>query len=143
MRAVIVIVLVVGALAFFAGYRFADGRLIGPADERPVGTAGRTEGAIDESKARERGAAAGEKIANAGNRAADVLSDASLTAKIKSKMALDDKVKALSINVTTNDGHVTLSGDVHSDAERARAVALARETDGVRQVTDQLQVRQR
>lgn len=143
LRAIVVIVLVVAALAFFAGYRYADGRLIGPGEERPVGTAGRSDGAIDTSEARERGAAAGEKIAQAGNRAADMLGDATLTTKIKSKMALDDTVKALDINVTTRDGHVTLSGYVTSSQERDRALALARETEGVTQVTDQLQVRPR
>jgi hyperosmotically inducible protein len=102
---------------------------------------GRTDGTIDASKARERGAQAGEAIANAGNRAADVLGDASVTAKIKSKMALDDTVKALDINVTTDDGQVTLSGTVHSAAERHRALALARETQGVKGVRDQLEVR--
>jgi osmotically-inducible protein OsmY len=66
------------------------------------------------------------------------VSDASLTAKIKSKMALDDTVKALDINVTTRNGEVTLSGRVGSEQERTRALALARETGGVRSVRDRL-----
>jgi osmotically-inducible protein OsmY len=36
---------------------------------------------------------------------------------------------------------VTLSGTVDSEAERARALQLARETEGVASVTDRLQVR--
>jgi osmotically-inducible protein OsmY len=43
--------------------------------------------------------------------------------------------------VDTTDGVVTLSGRVDSAAARERAVQLARETAGVRSVTDQLQVR--
>jgi osmotically-inducible protein OsmY len=43
--------------------------------------------------------------------------------------------------VDTRDGVVTLTGEVESEAERRQAVALARNTDGVREVTDQLQVR--
>lgn len=138
LRLVVIVVIVVAALAFFSGYRIAGGRVTGPAESPAVGTSGR---AIDAEKARERGAAAGEKVAEAGNRAAEVLSDAALTTKIKSKMALDDTVKALDINVTTDNGDVTLSGYVHSVRERDRAVALARETSGVRRVTDRLQIR--
>ncbi|MGE5815087.1 MAG: BON domain-containing protein [Acidobacteriota bacterium] len=142
LRLIIVVVIVAAAIAFFTGYRFAGGHVRGPAAGTPaVGTSGRSQGAIDTGRARERGAEVGEKVAEAGNRAAEVLSDAALTTKIKSKMALDDTVKALDINVTTKDGDVTLSGYVHSQKERERALALARETNGVRRVTDQLKVR--
>lgn len=142
LRLTIVAIIVVAAIAFFTGYRYAGGRVRGPgADSRPVGTVGRSDGAIDTNRARERGAEVGETLAQAGNRAADALSDAALTTKIKSKMALDDTVKALDINVTSRNGDVTLSGYVHSERERGRALALARETNGVRRVVDQLRVR--
>lgn len=140
-RLIVVLILVVGAVAFFMGYRYANGRIVGPADQAPVGTTGSGEPGIDTSTARDRGAQAGEAVARAGNRAAEVISDATLTTKIKSKMALDDLVKARNIDVTTTDRTVTLSGDVHSDKERERAVALARETEGVRRVEDRLRVR--
>lgn len=142
LRLIILIVIVAAAIAFFTGYRFAGGRLQGPTEQTaPVGTTGHTPGTIDTNRARERGAEVGEKVAEAGNRAAEALSDAALTTKIKSKMALDDTVRALDINVTTRDGDVTLSGYVHSDRERERALALARETNGVGRVTDQLKVK--
>ena len=67
--------------------------------------------------------------------------NASLTAKIKSKMALDDHVSASSIGVTTKDGRVTLTGTVGSDDERRRAVDLARDTKGVSGVDDRIVVR--
>ena len=139
-RLILVLILVVGAAAFFMGYRYANGRVVGPNEQVPVGTTGRGEPAIDTSTARERGAEAGENLARAGNRAANAISDAALTPKITSKMALDDVVKARNIDVTTDDGTVTLSGDVHSEKERERAVALARETEGVRNVVDRLRV---
>lgn len=144
LRLIIVVVIVVAAIAFFTGYRFADGRIQGPSTGTPaVGTTGRSPGgAIDTTRARERGAEVGEKVAQVGNRAAEVLSDAALTTKIKSKMALDDTVKALDIHVTTKDGDVTLSGNVHSERERQRALALARETSGVKRVVDQLELGQ-
>ena len=56
-------------------------------------------------------------------------------------MALDDSVKALKIDVDTQAGVVTLTGTVRSEAERQRAVALARETEGVTQVIDRLQLK--
>ena len=57
-------------------------------------------------------------------------------------MALDDSIKALDIDVDTNGSIVTVSGVVGSEAQRQRAVQLARETAGVTQVVDHLRVRQ-
>ena len=71
----------------------------------------------------------------------DRMSDSALTAKIKSKMALDDHVNARAINVDTSGSVVTLRGNVLSKAQRDRALRLARDTAGVRDVVDRLQVR--
>ena len=57
------------------------------------------------------------------------LGEGALTTKIKSKMALDDYVKARTINVDTQGSVVTLTGIVGSSAERDRAVRLAKETE--------------
>jgi osmotically-inducible protein OsmY len=79
--------------------------------------------------------------ADDGERGLDVdLGDPWVTAKIKSKYFLDDEVKGLSIDVTTAEGIVTLTGEVATPAERRQAVALARATDGVADVRDQLRV---
>lgn len=64
--------------------------------------------------------------------------DAGITTKVKSQFAADDTVKAYEINVTTNRGVVTLEGDVDSAAAKVQAVQLARTTEGVRDVVDQL-----
>jgi len=101
-----------------------------------------TSGSIDTEKARARGAEVGEKAAIAAERVKETVSEAALTTKIKAKMALDDSVKARTIDVSTHGTTVTLSGTVASSGERERAVALARETAGVTRVVDQLQVRQ-
>ena len=69
------------------------------------------------------------------------LSEGALTTKIKSKMALDDSVKARTISVNTEGSVVTLTGSVGSNAERDRAVRLARETDGVTKVVDKLELK--
>jgi osmotically-inducible protein OsmY len=71
------------------------------------------------------------------------MSESALTAKIKSKMALDDHVNARAVDVDTSRSVVTLTGVVGSAAERERAVSLARDTEGVTRVVDRLQVRQR
>jgi osmotically-inducible protein OsmY len=67
-------------------------------------------------------------------------SDPWLTAKIRAKYFLDGDVKALDVNVTTEDGVVTLRGTVDSEMARRHAVAIARNTDGVRDVRDELAV---
>jgi hyperosmotically inducible protein len=69
------------------------------------------------------------------------LSTGALTAKIKSKMALDDHVKARSISVDTVGSVVTLAGVVDSSDERDRALRLAKDTDGVTRVVDKLEIK--
>ena len=83
---------------------------------------------------------AAARATSAANSLNDTISDSALTAKIKSKMALDDLVKARSVDVTTKDRVVTLAGTVRSSTEHDRAVQLARETAGVTQVVDRLTV---
>jgi len=101
-----------------------------------VGTAG----TINTEKARERGAELGEKAAVATGKMKEALAETGLTAKIKAKMALDDHVKARAIDVSTSGTTVTLTGTVGSREERDRAMALARETEGVTHVVDALRV---
>ena len=66
--------------------------------------------------------------------------DAGITGKVKSKLAADDTVKAYQIDVDTKDKVVTLSGNVDSQAAKDQAVALARGTEGVADVVDNIQV---
>ena len=137
LRLILVVVLLVGLGAFFLGYRWADLGL--PGAGRPVGTSGIID-ADDKARAREAGAEIGETVAVGADKAQRVAGDASVTAKIKAKMALDDGVRAADIDVDTDGSVVTLSGRVSSADERARALRLARETDGVTSVVDRLVV---
>jgi hyperosmotically inducible protein len=134
-RIVLLFVIVAAAAAFFLGYRLG-----GDGVETPV-SARQATPAVDTEKARQTGAAIGEKVATGAAAAEHALSEGAVTAKIKSKMALDDTVKALSIDVDTKGTVVTLSGSVNSEAERAKAVQLARETAGVTAVNDRLVIR--
>lgn len=67
-------------------------------------------------------------------------SDAGITTKVKAKMAADDTVKAYQIDVTTQDRVVTLTGKVDSATAKEQAVAIARNTEGVRDIVDRLTV---
>jgi hypothetical protein len=64
--------------------------------------------------------------------------DAMVTAKVKTKMAADDDVKALQVNVDTKDGVVTLTGTVDTRTQATKAEQLAAGTEGVRSVTNNL-----
>ena len=66
--------------------------------------------------------------------------DAGITTAVKSKLAADDTVKAYKVDVDTANKVVTLSGEVETEAQRAHAVMIARNTDGVADVIDQLRV---
>jgi osmotically-inducible protein OsmY len=136
LKLVLVVVLVAAAAAFFLGYRFA-----GDNDAPSVDTAPVSAPSIDTERARQTGAEIGETVATGAARAQQAINDGALTAKIKSKMALDDTIRAAAIDVDTAGGVVTLSGAVRSESERARALQLARETEGVTSVSDRLVVR--
>jgi osmotically-inducible protein OsmY len=74
---------------------------------------------------------------------ADASSDAAITAKIKAKLAMDRNLSAVSISVNTTDGRVTLAGTVSSHNQVGKAMLIALETDGVREVNSTLQVKSR
>src|SRR6478672_3204827 len=116
LRLIVLLVVVVAAAAYFMGY-WGNNRLH-PFDRSTVSTG--TAGHIDADRAKAAGAAMGEKTAEAANKAGAILADGALTAKIKSKMALDDTVQSRTIDVTTSGHVVTLAGHVRSDAERTR-----------------------
>jgi hypothetical protein len=134
LKVVLVVIVLVGLGAFLLG-RWSSGGQVLP--DSPV----RAAGPVDTSKAREVGAKVGEATAKAANKAEEVIADGSVTAKIKAKMALDDLVKARNIHVETDGSVVTLTGVVGSEAERQRALQLAKQTEGVTSVVDHLRTR--
>ena len=136
LRLLIGVVLIVVVGAFVMGY-------LSNRSGRAVGLPSRAETSDTVARAREGAAEIGEKAGVAASTVGATLEEAALTTKIKAKMALDDLVKARSIDVTTRGTTVTLSGIVGSKAEHDRAMALARETDGVTDVVDNLRMLQR
>jgi hyperosmotically inducible protein len=85
-----------------------------------------------------RRAAAGMR--EAAVRAGDRLADSWLTTKIQAQYFADEDIKARYINVSTREGVVTLKGHVDSARAREQALNIARYTDGVRRIEDQLTV---
>jgi hyperosmotically inducible protein len=77
----------------------------------------------------------------AGQAIADATADARITAAIKGKLVASRDLSALSISVNTTSGVVTLSGTVPSTDAISKAMLLAMETDGVKEVVSTLQVK--
>ncbi|MGO8930181.1 MAG: BON domain-containing protein [Limisphaerales bacterium] len=77
----------------------------------------------------------------AGRAIADATADARITAAIKTKLLASRDLSALNISVNTTSGVVTLSGFVNSPEYIGKAILLAMETDGVREVVSTLQVK--
>ena len=66
--------------------------------------------------------------------------DAGITTSVKAQLVADDLVKARRIDVNTRDRVVTLTGEVRSAQEEEQALKIARNSDGVTNVVDQLTV---
>jgi osmotically-inducible protein OsmY len=67
--------------------------------------------------------------------------DARVTAKVKAKLVTDRAQNLVSVNVGTRDGVVRLQGTVPTDQVRMQAERLAKETQDVRSVKNDLKVR--
>jgi len=75
--------------------------------------------------------------------AAQAIDDGVVTARVKAALIEDPITKAHNINVETFKGSVQLSGFVENDETRSRALKLARNIKGVRQVRDAMEMRKR
>jgi osmotically-inducible protein OsmY len=73
--------------------------------------------------------------------AAYAQTDAVVTANVKSRIAADDLVKSVELNVTTEDHVVTLTGTVPTKAAKDRVLSIARATSGVTSVVDKVTVK--
>lgn len=69
-----------------------------------------------------------------------VINDASLTAQVKSRLAQDPAINVLYIDVDTSNSQVTLRGKVGLPDQKTVAEKIARETPGVADVVNLLQV---
>lgn len=88
----------------------------------------------------EQGRVVRRKAREIGDAATDTVVDSRATAIIKAKLAADPDLSALDISVSTTEGQVTLSGTVASAELIGKAMALALEAEGVREVVSTLQI---
>ena len=98
------------------------------------------EGREAAAEVKEESREAADKIEDTASRAGAAITDAAITSAVKAKFLADTTVKGLKIDVDTSGGMVTLNGTVSSRAEADRAMTLARGTDGVKGVHNNLRV---
>ena len=80
-------------------------------------------------------------VDGAADRTSAAVKEASITSAVKAKFLADTTVKGLTIDIDTRAGVVGLTGTPAPLAEADRAVMLARNTEGVSHVVDNLQVK--
>lgn len=66
--------------------------------------------------------------------------DGVITAKVKSALIADKTVRARTVDVDTKSNVVVLRGTVESEAAVKKAEAIAKKTQGVKKVINQLKV---
>lgn len=81
-----------------------------------------------------------EDTAEAVKNAPQNTDDMAISTAVKGKLADDEMVKASNIDVDTDNGVVHLKGNLPSEAAKSRAEQLARQTDGVKAVVNEIVV---
>jgi hyperosmotically inducible protein len=69
------------------------------------------------------------------------IDDSIVTSKVKSSFLADPDIKSFDIAVVTHNGEVQLSGFVDHQTQIDRAIDVARRTEGVHNVINELQVK--
>ena len=82
----------------------------------------------------------GNKTKDGVSKTGEVMTDAWITSRVSARFVNEDTLKDSNINVDTNDHIVTLKGTVLTSAGRARAGVVARQTEGVRRVVNNLTI---
>ncbi|NRF71589.1 BON domain-containing protein [Aquincola sp. S2] len=83
--------------------------------------------------------AAGQ-VAQKADEAQGAINDAAITASVNARLARDNELSAMRIDVDTVGGKVALKGTAPNDSARERATQLAQAVDGVRSVDNQLAI---
>jgi len=101
--------------------------------------AGRIAKAVDGVKSVSNNLKVGEGERSAGT----AVDDSVITAKVKTALTTDPTVAAHQVNVETRGGVVQLAGFVDTSDQKQKASELTRRVAGVKQVDNQLEVKQR
>jgi hyperosmotically inducible protein len=64
-----------------------------------------------------------------------------ITTMVRAKMEMDETVRAAKIEVTTQKGVVTLTGNIDSEEAKQKALSFAKQTKGVVEVKDMIAVK--
>ena len=96
--------------------------------------------AKDDARTAVMGAAAEakDKMSSAADKAGNKADDARISSSVKAGLAAEKEVSAARIDVDTQDGVVTLSGNVPTAAAKARANEIAHGVKDVKSVNNQL-----
>ncbi len=70
----------------------------------------------------------------------ETINDVGISTKVKSQLAADTETSAIKIAVDTTNRVVTLSGVVPTEKEKAKAEQIARTTEGVAQVVNNITI---
>ncbi len=68
------------------------------------------------------------------------LTDAKIATVIKTRLLMDTDISGFDIDVDVEDGNVTLTGEVDSDAERDLVIEIAKNASDVKDVEDNLRI---
>jgi hyperosmotically inducible periplasmic protein len=82
----------------------------------------------------------GDKTEDGLSKTGEVMTDAWITTRVNQRFVSEKLLKDSNINVDTSKHVVTLKGTVMGPAGRARAATVARKTEGVRRVVNQLTI---
>jgi hyperosmotically inducible periplasmic protein len=82
----------------------------------------------------------GNKTKDGVSKTGEIMTDGWITSRVSARFVNEDTLKNSDINVDTNDHIVTLKGTVPTSAGRARAGVVARQTEGVRRVVNNLTI---
>ena len=107
-------------------------------DDAKSGVKG-TAGTVAE-KTKEGAEKVGEKTKEGLSKTGEVITDTWITSRISSKFINEDLLHDSNIDVDTKDHVVTLNGTVLTTAGRRRAVAIAKEVEGVHRVVDKMTI---
>lgn len=81
-----------------------------------------------------------QKTKEALSKSGEVITDGWISSRVKTKFMGDEALRASDIKVESHDHVVTLTGAVPDAAARAKALALAKEVEGVSRVVDRLKI---
>ena len=111
------------------------------ADEAKVKTERMAEEARAKVESSDTASRVSQAAKDAGNAVAKAADDATITAAVNAGLAKDPDLSAISIDVDTHAGKVTLRGPAPNPVAKERAEQIAKDVKGVSAVDNQLEVK--